>query len=105
MGGTIMATVRIGAVNYLNTKPLIYELETLAPSAELILDVPSRLADLLAEGQLDVALIPIIEYFRGGPFTSASQSHIGARAPALSCRALRPLPMACRRSIALRLDA
>ena len=56
--------VRVGAVTYLNTKPLIYELEVLAPNAELILDVPSRLADQLAAGELDVALIPVIEYFR-----------------------------------------
>ena len=42
--------VRIGAVNYLNTKPLIYELPLLAPEAELTLDVPSRLADRLGEG-------------------------------------------------------
>ena len=40
--------VRIGAVNYLNTKPLIYELDLLAPEAELILEVPSRLTDHLA---------------------------------------------------------
>ena len=39
--------VRVGAVTYLNTKPLIYELERLAPNAELILDVPSRLAEQL----------------------------------------------------------
>ena len=50
--------IRIGAVNYLNTKPLICDLDLLAPDAELILDVPSRLADLLAAGELDVALIP-----------------------------------------------
>src|SRR5437588_6423254 len=56
--------VRIGAVNYLNTKPLIEGLEELAPEAELILDLPSRLADRLAAGDLDVGLIPIIEYFR-----------------------------------------
>ena len=36
--------------NYLNTKPLICDLEELAPEAELVLDVPSRLADLLAAG-------------------------------------------------------
>ena len=29
--------IRIGAVNYLNTKPLIHDLETLAPEAELII--------------------------------------------------------------------
>jgi len=33
--------IRIGAVNYLNTKPLVYELEALAPQAELILDFPA----------------------------------------------------------------
>ena len=37
--------IRIGAVNYLNTKPLIHELDTLAGDARLILDYPSRLAD------------------------------------------------------------
>jgi chorismate dehydratase len=58
--------VRIGAVRYLNSKPLIYRLEELAPRAELRLDVPSRLADDLAAGELDVALIPSIEYFRHG---------------------------------------
>src|SRR5947209_2419743 len=44
--------IRIGAVNYLNTKPLIHELDDLAPHAELVLEVPSRLADMLADGQL-----------------------------------------------------
>ena len=57
--------MRIGAVRYLNSKPLIYRLQELAPWAELRLDVPSRLADQLASGDLDVALIPSIEYFRG----------------------------------------
>jgi chorismate dehydratase len=59
-------TIRIGAVSYLNSKPLVHELETLAPQAELTLDYPSRLADQLARGDLDVALIPVIEYFRAG---------------------------------------
>ena len=56
----------IGAVEYLNTKPLICDLERLAPDADLVLDLPSRLADRLAAGELDVALIPVIEYFRAG---------------------------------------
>src|SRR5437016_5001467 len=52
-----MSPVRIGAVAYLNTKPLIHDLAELAPKAELVLDVPSRLADLLSQGRLDVLLI------------------------------------------------
>ena len=42
--------IRIGAVSYLNSKPLIHDLNALAPQAELILDYPSRLADRLARG-------------------------------------------------------
>jgi chorismate dehydratase len=42
--------VRVGAVNYLNTKPLVYQLERIAPQAELTFDLPSRLADDLAAG-------------------------------------------------------
>ena len=40
--------LQIGAVSYLNSRPLIEGLEELLPSAKLILDYPSRLADALA---------------------------------------------------------
>ncbi len=76
--------VRVGAVNYLNTKPLICDLEALAPDAELMLDVPSRLADLLAEGRLDVALIPVIEYFRAGTYSVVPGLSIASNGPVLS---------------------
>jgi chorismate dehydratase len=58
-------TIRVGAVNYLNTKPLIERLTDFGPSIELSLDLPSRLADQLAAGEIDVGLIPVVEYFRG----------------------------------------
>ena len=76
--------IRIGAVNYLNTKPLICDLAELAPDAELILDVPSRLAELLAEDRLDVALIPVIEYFRAGGYSVVPDISIATRGPVLS---------------------
>ena len=57
--------VRVGAVGYLNAKPLYDGLEDLAPEVRLTLDYPSRLAVQLARGELDVALIPSIEYARG----------------------------------------
>src|SRR5438132_6116187 len=78
------ARVRIGAVNYLNTKPLIYNLERLVPKAILSLDLPSRLADRLAAGKLDVALIPVIEYFRGEGYSIVPNIAIATRGPALS---------------------
>jgi chorismate dehydratase len=78
------SAIRVGAVNYLNTKPLICDLENLAPQAELILDVPSRLADLLTDGRLDVALIPVIEYFRAGCYSVVPNIAIASRGPVLS---------------------
>jgi chorismate dehydratase len=77
-------TIRIGAVNYLNTKPLIYQLDRLAPQAQLSLDLPSRLADQLAAGQLEVGLIPVIEYFRAQRYTIVPEIAIGSRGPVLS---------------------
>jgi chorismate dehydratase len=59
------APIRVGAVSYLNAKPLYHRLEEFAPSVSLEMDVPSRLADLLLKGDLDVALIPSVEYLRG----------------------------------------
>ena len=57
--------IRVGAVSYLNAKPLYYRLGAWASGAELSMDLPSRLADRLATGDLDVALIPSVEYLRG----------------------------------------
>jgi chorismate dehydratase len=58
--------IRVGAVSYLNAKPLYYGLGDIAPEVSLTMDVPSLLAEKLARGELDVALIPSVEYFRGG---------------------------------------
>jgi chorismate dehydratase len=93
--------VRIGAVNYLNTKPLICDLDKLAPDAELLLDVPSRLADLLAEGHLDVALIPVIEYFRAGSYTVVPDIAIASRGPVLSVTLFSRVPWPDIRRVAL----
>jgi chorismate dehydratase len=57
--------IRVGAVSYLNAKPLYYRLQDRSRSVELSMDLPSRLASRLASGELDVALIPSIEYLRG----------------------------------------
>ena len=56
--------LRIGAVQYLNSKPLIECLPSLFPDAEIVTDVPSRLADGLSGGRFDVALIPSVETLR-----------------------------------------
>jgi chorismate dehydratase len=93
--------IRIGAVNYLNTKPLICDLDILAPDSELILDVPSRLADLLAAGELDVALIPAIEYFRAGCYSLVPGIAIATRGPVLSVTLFSRTPWEQIRRVAL----
>ena len=61
----MLPVIRVGAVSYLNAKPLYYRLEDWAAGIELSMDLPSRLAARLASGDLDVALIPSVEYLRG----------------------------------------
>lgn len=53
--------IRIGAVSYLNSKPLIYGLQQppLANQIELTLDYPSNLTSLLQKDKLDLALLPV----------------------------------------------
>ncbi|MCX6316586.1 MAG: menaquinone biosynthesis protein [Bacteroidetes bacterium] len=56
-----MKKIRTGIVNYLNTRPLIYGLQR-PPVNELIEltgDYPSRVAQLLKEGAIDLGLIPV----------------------------------------------
>ena len=96
-----MRPVRIGAVAYLNTKPLIYDLEALAPQATLSLDVPSRLADRLAAGDLDVALIPVGEYFRGEGYSVVADIAIASRGPVLSVTLFSRVPWPEIQSVAL----
>jgi chorismate dehydratase len=93
--------IRIGAVSYLNTKPLIYELETLAAPAELVLEYPSRLAEDLSSGNLDVALIPIIEYFRAGSYTLVPDIAIASSGPVLSVTLFSRAPWTEIRRVAL----
>ena len=93
--------IRIGAVTYLNTKPLIHDLEELAPDAELILEVPSRLADMLQEGELDVALIPVIEYFRAGNYSVVPDISIASNGPVLSVTLFSRTPWTGIRKLAL----
>jgi chorismate dehydratase len=93
--------MRIGAVSYLNTKPLVYRLTELAPQHELLFDLPSRLADQLAAGELDVALIPSVEYFQHPAYTIVSDACIGCLGPVRSVKLLSRVPLESIRTLAL----
>ncbi len=57
------SSLKIGAVSYLNTLPLISGLERI-PGVEVISDVPARLADRLVAGDSDLSLCSVIDYQR-----------------------------------------
>jgi predicted solute-binding protein len=56
--------VRLGAVAYLNARPLVFGLEG-HPRFDVRYDTPSECARLLHAHEIDVGLIPSIEYLRG----------------------------------------
>jgi chorismate dehydratase len=94
--------IRIGAVSYLNTKPLIHSLQDrLGRRGELTLALPSVLADDLRGGRLDVALIPSVEYFRGTDYQVVSNAAIACRGPVWSVRLLSRVPVPRIRRLAL----
>ena len=70
--------IRLGAVGYLNARPLVYRLDR-SPNFSLRFDIPSKCAELLHGGDIDVGLIPSIEYLRGKPMAIVPDIAIASR--------------------------
>ena len=53
--------VRVGAVSYLNTKPLIYGFENglMKNEIDLLIEYPSKIAAMLLNDEIDVGLVPV----------------------------------------------
>ncbi len=60
-----MSPIRLGAVAYLNARPLVHGLDRLSELFTLQFDPPSRCAALLHDSAIDVGMIPSIEFHRG----------------------------------------
>lgn len=57
-----MKKIRVGAVSYLNTKPLLYGIErsaALKDKIEIVTDYPSRIAADLLSNKIDIGLVPV----------------------------------------------
>ncbi|HEY6975381.1 MAG TPA: menaquinone biosynthesis protein [Chitinophagaceae bacterium] len=57
-----MKKIKVGAVSYLNTKPLLYGIKhsnELMHQIELIEEYPSKIANMLIDGAIDVGLVPV----------------------------------------------
>lgn len=56
-----MSKIKVAAVSYLNTKPLLYGIERseIRKDIELVMDYPSQLVPKLQSGEIDIALMPV----------------------------------------------
>ncbi len=95
-----MTRVRVGAVGYLNARPLVYGLDR-DPSFDLRYDLPSECARLLHANVVDLGLIPSIEYLRGGPYRIVPDLAIASRGTVASVALYTTRDMKDVRSIAL----
>ena len=94
----------VGCVSYLNAKPLIDGFAAALPDHDLVLDVPARQIDLLQSGRVDLALCPVIDYYRSPqPLVAVPVGGIGCAGPTLTVRLFSPVPFAD--ITAVRLDA
>jgi chorismate dehydratase len=92
---------RVGAVRYLNTKPLVWRLAERSPEIDLSFDLPSRLADRFARGDLDVALIPAVEALQHTQYVILSDACIACRGPVWSVKLFSRVPIGKIRTLAL----
>lgn len=95
-----MSRVRIGAVEYLNASPLVYGLDR-SRRFDVRYDLPSECARLLHAGDIDVGLIPSIEYLRRGPYRIVPDLAIASRGPVASVAIYTTRTMSDVRSIAM----
>lgn len=102
-----MNTVRIGAVEYLNARPLVFRLEQ-DPRFDVRFDWPATCATLLHDGAIDVGIIPSIEYLRGPADATGAQAYhivpnvsVSSRGPVASVAIFTTRPIHDVKSIAL----
>ena len=92
--------IRLGAVSYLNTRPLVYGLDRQPDRFAVRFDVPSQCATLLHTGEVDLGLIPSIEYLRGD-YRIVPDTAIASEGPVASVAVFSRQPLSEVRSVAL----
>jgi chorismate dehydratase len=96
-----MAVVRIGAVSYLNARPLVVGLESRPDRFAVRYDLPSLCAQLLHDREIDLGLIPSIEYLRGPGYRIVPGCAVASDGPVASVAIFSTMPIERVQSIAL----
>ena len=98
-----MRKLRISIVEYLNTAPLVWGFTDgpLAGKYELSFTVPSQCAEALRRGDVDVAIIPSIEYQRIENIVVLPDMAVGAKDEVRSILVVAKKPIELAKRIAL----
>lgn len=97
--GGASSVLRLGAVSYLNARPLVHGLES-EPGVRLERDLPSRVARRLHAGEVDLGMIPSIEY-AFGRYDIVPGIAIGSRGAVRSVSLYHSRPLKDARRVAL----
>lgn len=99
--GNLSRPVRLGAVGYLNARPLTWALDRAPDRWHLRYDVPSVCASLLHAGEVDLGLIPSVEYLQAPDYRFVPGVGIGSRGPVRSVALFTRVPLRAIRAVAL----
>ena len=95
------APVHIGAVGYLNARPLTWALDADPQRWAVRYDLPSICSSLLHAGQVDLGLVPSIDYLQDPAYRFVPGVGIGSRGPVASVALYTRVPIERVRSVAL----
>ena len=96
-----MPPVRLGAVGYLNARPLTWALEREPERWHVRYDLPAVCARLLFDGEVDLGLVPSIEFLRSDQYRFVPGVGIGSQGPVASVALFTRRPVDQIRHIAL----
>jgi chorismate dehydratase len=87
--------IRVGAVSYLNTKPLLYGIQNteIRRDIELTIDYPSRIAAMLLEDEIDIGLVPVAVIPQMGEYYINGDYCIGSNGPVASVCLFSEVPL------------
>jgi chorismate dehydratase len=94
-------TVRLGAVGYLNARPLTWALDREPGRWQIRYDLPSVCSALLNAGEVDLGLVPSIDYLQAPDYRLVPGVGIGSRGPVASVALFARTSIEAVRRIAL----
>jgi chorismate dehydratase len=97
----VSTPVRIGAVGYLNARPLTWALDRDPDRWSIRYDLPSVCSSLLHAGEVDLGLVPSIDYLQDPDYRFVPGVGIGSRGAVASVAMFTRVPVTRIRSIAL----